>query len=71
MPSSRAMARRLSPEAPSVARCRRAASRISRVISARVRSRAARSTDGRSRSVWLMITSCRSAIISNFCEQCS
>ena len=56
------MARRLSPDAPSVARCRRAASRIWRVISARVRSRAARSTEGRSCPVWLMITSCRSAI---------
>src|SRR6266699_7037219 len=53
------MARRLSPEAPSVARWRRAASRIWRVISARVRSRAARSTEGRLGPVWLMITSCR------------
>ena len=40
---------------------RRAAARIWRVISARVRSRAARSTDDRSYSVWLMITPCRAA----------
>jgi hypothetical protein len=40
---------------------RRAASRTWRVISARVRSRAPRSTDDRSCSVWLVITPCRAA----------
>src|SRR5579859_5628444 len=45
MPRSRAIARRLSAAAPSVARCLRPAARISLVISARARSRAVLGTD--------------------------